>query len=60
MNYSKASLIIILLFVVAVMNSGIAAFPVVHAIFLVDCLSVYPVEKYTYLQYFSNVNVCAS
>ena len=33
MNYSKASLIIILLFVVAVMNSGIAAFPVIHAIF---------------------------
>ena len=33
MNYSKASLIIILLFVVTVMNSGTAAFPVTHAIF---------------------------
>lgn len=33
MNYSKASLIIILLFVVAVMNSGIAAFSVIHTIF---------------------------
>ena len=33
MNYLKASLIIILLFVVAVMNSGTAAFPVTHTIF---------------------------
>ena len=33
MNYSKASLIIILLFVVTVMNSGSAAFPVIHTIF---------------------------